>query len=212
MRTCTAARSAAAVAAILFATGCASAHGTGGHPPGSPPPPAEGRYLAWNPRPDGQGSPCPELARADARTGKIEARNTFGAGFLGVPLPAAGWLWVTYWTAEGELLLRLDPVTLVVTGELMISHGRYRDGTQVAYAGGWLWADGGNRLLRVSADSVQPTAVIPLPGASWSGVAASPDGRILVVSEHRGKNGFTQRRDPRTGALLASRPADGGIA
>jgi hypothetical protein len=202
MRTCTAARPAilaVLVAAILFVTGCVSAHGAA---PGSPPLAADGRYLTWNPRPDGQGPPRPELARTDARTGQIEARNTFGPGFLGVPLLAAGWLWVTYSTSEGELLLRLDPVTLVVTGGLIISPSRYSRGAEVAYAGGWLWADGGDRLLRVSADSVQPTAVIPLPGASWSGVAASPDGRFLVVSEHRGKGGFTQRRDPRTGALL----------
>jgi len=203
MRTHAAARPAilaALAAVILFAAGCASAHGAA---PGSPPPAADARYLTWNPRPDGQGPPRPVLARADARTGEIEARNTFGPGFLGAPLPAAGSLWVTYSVSEGELLLRLDPVTLVVTGELMISSSRYRHGAEVAYAGGWLWADGGDRLLRVSADSVQPTAVIPLPGASWSGVAASPDGRFIVVSEHRGKGGFTQRRDPRTGALLA---------
>jgi hypothetical protein len=199
MRTHAAARLAILAAAILFAVGCTSAHGAA---PGSPPPAVVARYLTWNPRPDGQGPPRPELLRADARTGEIEARNTFGPGFLGVPLLAAGWLWVTYSTSEGELLLRLDPVTLVVTGELMTSPSRYSHGAEVAYAGGWLWADGGDRLLRVSANSVQPTAVIPLPGVSWSGVAASPGGRFLVVSEHRGRGGFTQRRDPRTGALL----------
>jgi hypothetical protein len=201
MRTCTAARPAilaALGAAILLATGC-TAHGAA---PGPPPPAADGRYLTWNPQPDGQGPPRPELTRADARTGEIEARNTFGPGSLGVPLPAAGWLWVTYSTSEGELLLRLDPVTLVVTGGLMISPSRYPRGAEIAYAGGWLWADGGDRLLRVSTDSVQPTAVIPLTGASWSGVAAGPDGRFLAVSEHRGKGSFTQRRDPRTGAVL----------
>jgi hypothetical protein len=183
MRTHAAARPAILAAAILFLIGCTSTSGHG-VASGSPPPTADGRYLAWNPRPGGHGAQRPELARADARTGKIEAMNTFGPGFLGVPLPAAGWLWVTYSTAEGELLLRLDPATLVVTGELMISPSRYRHGAEIAYAGGWLWADG------------------PLPGASWSGVAANPDGRFLVVSEHRNKGGFTQRRDPRTGALL----------
>ncbi|HEX8008868.1 MAG TPA: hypothetical protein VF482_20860 [Trebonia sp.] len=201
MRTHAAARAAILATAILFVTGCTSTSGHGAVP-GSPPPVADGRYLTWNPPPDGQGPRRPELTRADARTGQIEARNTFGPGFLGVPLSAAGWLWVAYSTAEGELLLRLDPVTLVVTGELMISPSRYRHGAEIAYAGGWLWADGGDRLLRVSPDSVQPTAVIPLPGASWSGVAANPDGRFLVVGEHRNKGGFTQRRDPRTGALL----------
>jgi len=49
---------------------------------------------------------------------------------------------------------------MVVTGELMTSPSRYARGAEVAYAGGWLWADGGSRLLRVSADSVRPTAVI----------------------------------------------------
>jgi hypothetical protein len=231
MRTPAAARPAALAAAILFAVGCTPAHGTGLIPrasssalPSLVQSPARGvfargfsdpgmvvtasdLYLTWDLPPDGQRPRRAELARADPRTGAIEARNTFSPGFLGVPLPAAGWLWVTDSTSEGELLLQLDPVTLVVTGELMVSRSRYPGGAHIAYAGGWLWADGGGQLLRVSAASVQPAGAIALPGASSSGVGASPDGAVLVVTEH----GSVQRRDPRTGDLLASRPLAGTV-
>ncbi len=58
--------------------------------------------------------------------------------------------------------------------------------------------------------TVEPTAVIALRGADASGVAASADGSVLAVTEReRSGAGSVQRRDPRTGALLAAHPAAG---
>jgi hypothetical protein len=110
----------------------------------------------------------------------------------------------------GEFLLRLDPVTLMVTGELRSGAGG-DDGASAAYAGGSLWLAGGDELLRVSPATAEPTAVIALRGARASSVAASPDGSVLVVSE-RGRSGSSvQRRDPRTGALLAAHQVAGAV-
>jgi hypothetical protein len=170
-----------------------------------------GTYLSWDlpaaaPVPARQtGLPRMVLARIDPRSGTIEATNTFSAGLLGAPLSAAGSLWVTDSASLGELLLRLDPSTLMVTGELSLSAARYPQGSHLAYAGGWLWADGGGRLLRVSPLAVNVTASIALRGADRSNVAASPDGSVLIVIE-QGPAGAVQRRDPRTGALLAADP------
>jgi DNA-binding beta-propeller fold protein YncE len=162
-----------------------------------------GTYLSWD-------RPRMVLARIDPRTGTIEATNTFSAGLLGAPLFAAGSVWVTDSATLGELLLRLDPATLMVTGELSLSAVRYPQGSHLAYAGGWLWADGGGRLARVSPSAVTLTASIALRGADRSNVAASPDGSVLIVTE-QGPAGAVQRRDPRTGALLAADPIAGAV-
>jgi hypothetical protein len=168
-----------------------------------------GTYLSWDgPSGAGTGPPRMVLARIDPRTGTVEATNTFSAGLLGTPLVAGGSLWITDSAPLGELLLRLDPGTLMVTGELSLGAARYPGLAHLAYAGGWLWADGGGRLLRVSPSGDDLTATIALRGASSSSVAASPDGSVLVVTE-QGPAGAVQRRDPRTGALLAASPVPG---
>jgi hypothetical protein len=56
------------------------------------------------------------------------------------------------------------------------------------------------------------TGVVPLAGANTSGAGASADGRILIVSEARDGAGAVQRRDPVTGALIASHPMIGVVA
>jgi hypothetical protein len=174
-----------------------------------------GTYLSWDlptaPPRAGAGLPRMVLARIDPRTGKVQATNTFSAGLLGAPLFAGGSLWVTDSASIGELVLRLDPATLMVTGELSLSAARYPDGSHLAYAGGWLWADGGGGLLRVSPSGVNLTAAIALRGAYRSNVAASPGGSVLIVTE-QGSAGAVQRRDPRTGALLAASPIAGDEA
>jgi len=167
-----------------------------------------GTYLSWDAPPSRAGLPHMVLVRIDAQTAAIEATNTFSAGLLGAPLFAGGSLWVTDSASLGELLLRLDPGTLMVTGELSLSASRYPGGAHLAYAGGWLWADGGGRLLRVSPSGDDLTASIALHGASWSNVAASADGSVLIVTE-QGSAGAVQRRDPRTGALVAASPITG---
>jgi hypothetical protein len=127
-----------------------------------------GAYLSWDVSPASAGLPRMALARIDPRTGKIEARNTFSPGLVGAPLFAAGWLWVTDSAPLGELLLRLDPATLMVTGELRLSPARYPGGSHLAYAGGWLWVAGGGSLLRVSPSLVEVSAAIALPPADRS--------------------------------------------
>jgi|SRR5271165_3460083 len=169
-----------------------------------------GLYATWNEAPPGAGVPQDVLARLDPRTGEVSARNTFSPGVLGAPLFADGALWVTDSGIFGEFLLRLDPAALMVTGELKVG-GRAAGVPAVAAAGGSLWLAGGEELLRVSPVTVAQTAAIGLPGAISSGVAASPDGSVLVVSISGPSGSSVQRRDPRTGALLAAHPAVGAV-
>ena len=167
-----------------------------------------GLYATWNEAPPGAGVPQEVLARLDPRTGDVSARNTFSPGVLGAPLFADGALWVTDSGTFGEFLLRLDPAALMVTGE-MKAGGRAAGMAAVAAAGGSLWLAGGDELLRVSPVTVAQTAAIALPGTVSSAVAASPDGSLLVVSTSGPSGSSLQRRDPRTGALLAAHPAAG---
>jgi hypothetical protein len=168
-------------------------------------------YAGWDLAPPQTSAPREVLALLDPRAGAVVAQNTFSAGALSAPLFADGALWVTDSGPLGEFLLRLDPVTLMVTGELRSGADDGDAGASAAYAGGSLWLAGGDALLRVSPVTAEPTAVIALPGARTSSVAASPDGSVLVVSEQSQSGSSVQRRDPRTGALLTAHPVAGAV-
>jgi hypothetical protein len=160
-----------------------------------------------------QDPPRIELARVDAATGAIVATNAFSPGFVGPPLAAAGSLWLTGSFSGNGMLLRLDPRTLMVTGELKIAPVNTGAGqSHIAFAGGFIWVDGSDELVRVSPAAVAAELSIPLPSADSSDIGASPDGGTLIVSEADGGNGTIQRRDPVTGTLLASHPMQGVIA
>jgi hypothetical protein len=173
-------------------------------------------YLTWQ----SSAQPYPPrmtLSRVDPATGAIVASNTFSPGLVGPPVYAAGWLWVTDDPASvGDLLLlRLETRTLMVTGELSVgSHptGNVGTGGHIAFAGGSIWVDGAGQLVRVSPSTVSAELTIPQPGADSAEVAASPDGGTLIVSEADAGAGAIQRRDPVTGALLASHPMLGTFA
>lgn len=172
-------------------------------------------YLSWWQSPPWQTPPRMVLARADPATGVVAAENQFSAGYISDPLYATGSLWVTDTAPAGELLIRLDPRTLMVTGELRIG-GPYLDGAadgHLAFAGGSIWVDGTGKLVQVSPPSVSVKRTIPLAGAVTSNVDASSDGGTLIVSAaNDGGVGTVQRRDPATGALLASHPMAGVFA
>ena len=170
-------------------------------------------YLRWSLSPAAQDPPLMELGRVDPVTGAIVATNTFSPGSIGAPMAAAGALWLTGSFSGRALLLRLDPRTLMLTGELTIApvnSGAAQ--SHIAYAGGAIWVDGSDELVRVSPATVAAELTIPLPGADTSDVGASPDGGTLIVSESDGGDGALQRRDPATGTLLASHPMLGVIA
>ena len=172
-------------------------------------------YVAWQVNQAGARVPRFELVRADQTTGAIEATHRLGAGYLGTPLAAGGWLWVTTSTATGEWLLRMNPTDLALTGDISIGGRSYQGGSEddLAVAGAALWVTSGSRLLRVSLRTGQVIAVIALPGAYSSEVGASADGTVLVVSEaNSGGTGALQRRDPVTGALIAAHPLGGVTA
>jgi hypothetical protein len=166
-------------------------------------------YVTWRVNAATAAVPQFELTRVDQATGAIEATRLLTAGQAGTPLSAGGWLWVPVATQAGESLLRLNPASLAEAGNLAVpgSHLGLGRGSHLAAAGDALWVATGARLLRVSLITGQVLASIPLPGAYTSDVAANKAGTVLVVSEaNDGGIGSVQRRDPVTGALLASHP------
>jgi hypothetical protein len=173
-------------------------------------------YVTWQVNSPTAAVPQFELARVNQVTGAIAALHLLVPGRVGAPLVAGGSLWVPVATAAGESLLRLNPGDLAETGNVSVSGGSAESvgrGSHLAVAGGALWVAGGDRLLRVSLVTGQVIAALPLPGAATSGVAANGNGTMLVVSEANDSGvGSVQRRDPVTGALLASHPMLGVAA
>jgi hypothetical protein len=175
----------------------------------------EGLYLSWSLGPPGQTPPRTVLARIIAATGHVYVKRAFPPGYLNPPIGAAGSLWATFTTTRSEWLLRLNPATLVTTGQLRVATPNDvigGAGEHMAFAGGAVWLTGGDRLIRVSPASMTVTTVVRFPGANSAAVSASADGHVLVVSEARDGAGTIQRRHPVTGALLASHPMVGVTA
>jgi len=158
-----------------------------------------------------------ELARVDAMTGRIEASQLF-TGSIHQVLEARGSLWAvaeSSSTAATETLLRLNPGTLRVSRRQRVGiGGEYPWAAQIlVVAAGWLWAAGGDRLLRVSLRTGAITASIVLPEAASSDVSANAAGTVLIVgAADVGGRGTVQRRDPSTGRLLASHRVEGVAA
>jgi hypothetical protein len=170
-------------------------------------------YVTWQNQAR-RDVPSTTLVRADRATGRIEAARTFGTGYISSPQAAGGSLWALL-AAKQETLLRMNPVTLAVTGTLPISNGQYLGsyGNHLSVAGGALWAVAGNRLVRVSLRTGKAEKVIDLPGGFSTSMAGSPSGSFLIVSvADSGGQGSLQRRDPVSGALLASHRTEGVTA
>jgi hypothetical protein len=168
---------------------------------------ATGLYVAWQVSRPGSVVRS-ELARVDAASGRVEAARRLGAAFEQA-VWAAGALWVAASTPAAETLLRLNPDTLKLTGRWQVGTGagQHWAAQVLVVAGGGLWAAGGNRLLHLSLPGGTITASIALPGAASSDLSANAAGTVLVVGEaDSGGRGAVQRRDPATGALLASYP------
>lgn len=171
-----------------------------------------GVYVAWQVSPSG-GVVRSELARVDPASGRVEATRRLGAAF-GQAVAAAGALWVATSAVTGETLLRLNPDTLALTGSWRAGSGGGHPwaAQTLVVAGGGLWVAGGNRLLRLSLPEGRITASIILPGVG-SDLSANSAGTVLVVGEaDSGGRGAVQRRDPATGAILASHPVMGVTA
>jgi hypothetical protein len=177
-----------------------------------------GLYLRWDLTQAQQNPPPEGLARVDPATGRFLAVNTSTRGSISVLAYGAGGLWVTDPEPGGEFLIRLNPQTLAVTGQVKVTTGNYPvgavggSGSHIAFAGGLVWADGADRLVAVSPSEMTAQRTITFPQADNSDVTASADGSALIVSEAVSGVGTVQRRDPVTGALLGSVPMAGVVA
>jgi len=167
-------------------------------------------YVAQQVTPPG-GRVLSELIRVDPVSGRVHAVRRLGSAF-DQALLADGALWVSTTRGRTSWLWRLDPASLDVRSREVLPGSGPDDGTVggLAVAGGWLWGGNADRLDRVSLASGEVTAALPIPRAEGIGVAADPLGRLLLVSEGQGLARL-QRRDPHTGALLASSPIFAGV-
>jgi hypothetical protein len=174
---------------------------------------ALGLYLVWQESPLGQRS-IDALDRVDRHTGRIEASRDLRAQFAN-SVVTSGSLFVTTMSSRGEDLLRLNPVTLNVTTSWQVTRTQVPNGGgSLAVVNGGLWVTTGDRLLRLSLGSNSFGTSVTLPGAEISDVASDTRGDVLVVgTTGNDGEGSVERRDPRTGALLASSaPFDGVTA
>jgi len=172
-----------------------------------------GMYVTWSAAGSTSADPPDAfLTRFAAATGRVAATRSFGQAFTTKPVAAAGWLWTVLSRPGGAWLLRLDPLTLATTATTRLA-GTDADsqyGAQpVAYAGAGIWVAGGGQLVHVSPTSMSAMRALTLPARS---AGASADGQVLVVSEATATGGTIERRDPVTGALLASYPVAGVTA
>jgi hypothetical protein len=175
-------------------------------------------YLRWDLTQAQQNPPSEGLARVDPATGRFLAVNTSTPGSISAPAYGAGALWVTDSESGGVFLIRLNPQTLAVTGQMKVTSGNYSvgavggSGSHIAFAGGLVWADGVDQLIAVTPSGRTAQRTIAFPQADNSDVTASADGSTLIVSEAISGAGTVQRRDPATGALLGSVPMAGVVA
>lgn len=169
---------------------------------------ADGLYVAVA-RQASSGTTTSSLERVDPTTGRVEATASLDGPFVQA-LETNGSLWVTTSSSSGLTLIRFDPTTLQTTGQWSLGRTPQQTGAgSMAVAGGGLWVAAGDRLLRVSPGNGSVTLSVPLPGAVGSDVAADAAGTILVDGRLNPGGGAVERRDPVTGALLASQPMTG---
>jgi len=174
-----------------------------------------GTYVAWQLSPPASPSAHYELARIDVSSGRILASRQISAVVGQVDL-ASGALWVVTANSHGRgMLLKLNPHSLEAASRwhpvsLTVPNLR---GNALALAGGWLWIADGDHLLRLSLPAGSVTKSVPMRGVDSSDVSADSSGTTLIDGESdAGGQGALQRRDPATGALLASHPLSGVAA
>ncbi len=180
-----------------------------------------GLYLTSQVSPLGSAPIIDELARVDRATGDVVAQRRLSGSFDSA-IAASGSLWVTTTSRSpvgpgltSEVVWRLDPRTLAVRSRRQVTASKglagYVGGS-MAVAGGGLWVTGGNRLLRLSLHAGQVVASVPLLGAASSDVASNATGTVLIVGEAASSGvGSIERRDPVTGALIATAPRVIGV-
>lgn len=173
---------------------------------------AAGDYLSWTAGSTALG-PLTDLARVDLATGTVGSTRELGAVDLGSLVAARGSLWVATASASGGALLQLNPVSLALRHRLSSTASTEESVDSLTLAGGWLWVAAGGRLLRVSLRTARVRGSVAMPGAATSSVGSNSAGNVLVDGEaDSGGQGAVQRRDARTGGLLASHPMGGIVA
>lgn len=164
---------------------------------------ADGLYVAMTPQ-SSSAARSPDLQRVDPTTGRVEATAPLDSSFVQA-IESNGSLWVTTSSAANVTLIRFDPQTLRTTGRWALGPPPQATGVGgMAVAGGALWVTTGDRLLRISLSDGGVVASVAIPGAVGSDVASDAAGTILVDGRLSQGGGAVERRDPTTGALIAS--------
>lgn len=167
-----------------------------------------GSYAAWQFA--AQDTTCTELARFDPDTGHIQAAHQLGV-IVTELVQAGDSLWAAASGAAGPEVLRLDPASLEVSGRPIPIGGR-ADPTRhaLAAAGGNLWAAAGDHLVEIALPAGTVTATLDIPRATRTSLGADDAGTLLVEGDADvSGNGAVHRRDPGSGAVLATQPMTG---
>lgn len=144
-------------------------------------------------------------------SGRVEGRRRLDSAF-DQALLSHSVLWVTTTRGEISWMWQLDPRSLAVRSRRVLPGSGLGDGTgaTMALAGGWLWVGNARELDRVSLTGGQVSAAVSVRDAGGIDVAADAAGRVLIVSEGHGR-ARVQRRDVRTGRLIAQSPIYEGV-
>lgn len=159
-----------------------------------------------------------DLLALDPVSGAVVGRVSLGDTSYCAALLAGGSLWVTSSStaphSTAVWLWRLAPETLTVRSHVRLPGANPGDACPaLALAGGSLWFGHGTQLDRAALPGGGIVAQIPIPGAQTVQVVGGPGGRTLLVSVgHESGVGYIQRRDPHSGALVASSARLLGIA
>jgi hypothetical protein len=155
--------------------------------------------------------PVTRLMVVDPRTGDSLSRVLFGRASVDDLLISGGSLWITTAGHGRAALWRLDPASLRVISHRPLPSPPWPGGS-LASAGGWLWLGLPGGLERISLRTGAVTATIPIDHAPQIQVGSDPGGRTLLVSRgNGGGRGYVERRDPSTGALLATSKRFDGV-
>jgi YVTN family beta-propeller protein len=134
-----------------------------------------------------------ELARIDARTGRVERRVDPNSGPTAIALGADGTVWMTDFDADN--VVEIDPAGEITT--ISVGHGP----TSIAVGDGGVWVTdtGDDAVVRIDPATRAVTSTIDV-GQAPQGIALG-DESVWVANSG---DGTVSRIDPRSGRMLAT--------
>lgn len=171
-----------------------------------------GLYLGWSSGPLAGGPFAQgELARVDPKSGTFVVTRNVGVSDVTV---ADGALFAvitgpTTPNRHAASVVRMDPLTLSVTGRWTLPAGR--GPAEVLAAGGAIWMGSGDLLERVTPVSGTVTTSLTMPGAQGVSFATNTTGAVLVAAANiwTTSESYLERIDAVSGQVELKAPLPG---